>query len=72
MIVVVIVVTVTVTITATVQTAMREASLEVLDGFSLRSDAEIVRYPDRYMDPRGVKMWETVTGLLAQREVVTW
>jgi len=45
---------------------MREASVDVLSGFELRSDAKIVRYPDRYMDERGVKMWETVQGILAE------
>jgi len=25
-----------------------------------------VRYPDRYMDERGTKMWETVQGILAE------
>jgi hypothetical protein len=46
------------------QAAMIEASREVLAGFELRSDAKIVRHPDRYSDPRGVAMWETVTRLL--------
>jgi hypothetical protein len=44
--------------------AMREASEIVLDGFALRTDAKIVRYPDRYVDERGKTMWETVTRLL--------
>jgi hypothetical protein len=51
------------------QTAMRDASEIVLDGFALRTDAEIVRYPDRYSDPRGVKMWETVTEILDELDV---
>jgi hypothetical protein len=38
----------------------------VLGGFELRTDATIIRYPDRYSDPRGVKMWETVMGLLKE------
>ena len=46
------------------QDAMAEASRVVLDGFELRTDAEIVRYPDRYMDRRGVQMWGTVMELL--------
>ncbi len=53
------------TVTQT-QTAMREASEIVLDGFSLRTDAKIVRYPDRYSDPRGERMWGVVRGLLAK------
>ena len=44
--------------------AMAEASRIVLDGFELRTDASVVRYPDRYADKRGVVMWERVMGLL--------
>jgi hypothetical protein len=40
------------------------ASSLVLNGFRLRTDAKVVRYPDRYMDPRGQRMWNTVFGLL--------
>jgi hypothetical protein len=50
---------------AETQEAMQEASKTVLDGFALRTDVKIVRWPDRYMDERGVKMWETVQGILA-------
>ena len=46
------------------QALMEKASAAVLGGFRLRSDAKIVRFPERYMDPRGKKMWETVMGLL--------
>jgi DNA polymerase-1 len=42
------------------QLAMKEASEIVLAGFSLRTDAKIVRYPDRYSDKRGELMWKTV------------
>ena len=28
------------------------------------TDAEIVRYPDRYVDPRGAEMWAHVTELV--------
>jgi hypothetical protein len=54
-------------VTAT-QRAMREASEVVLDGFALRVDAKIVRHPDRYMDPRGERMWSVVSGLLEELE----
>jgi hypothetical protein len=44
---------------------MRRASRIVLGGdYELRTDATIVRYPDRYSDKRGVKMWTEVTNLL--------
>ena len=50
------------------QDAMRDASRVVLDGFELGSDAEIVRYPDRYMDGRGQEMWDKVMALLDELE----
>jgi DNA polymerase I len=43
---------------------MAEASAIVLDGFRLNSDAEVIPYPDRYSDERGVKMWQAVIGIL--------
>jgi DNA polymerase-1 len=48
---------------------MRRVSRIVLNaepGYELRTDAAIVRYPDRYFDKRGVKTWTTVLDLLAQ------
>ena len=43
------------------QAYMAEASRVVLDGHEVRSDAKIVRYPDRYMDEgRGRELWEKV------------
>jgi hypothetical protein len=50
---------------------MRRASRIVFnataDGsYELRTDAVIVRYPDRYMDKRGVTVCEQMTALLAQ------
>ncbi len=46
------------------QQAMSDASALVLNGFRLRSDAKLTKYPDRYEDERGKKMWDTVMGLL--------
>lgn len=43
---------------------MAQASSIVLNGFVLSSDAEIVRYPERYSDERGVKMWQMVMNIL--------
>jgi DNA polymerase family A len=50
---------------------MRRASRVVLNAepngqYELRTDATIVRYPDRYTDKRGIKTWETVLDLLAR------
>jgi DNA polymerase I len=43
---------------------MQAASRIVLAGFELRTDAEIVRYPQHYSDPRGTVMWDRVWGLI--------
>jgi hypothetical protein len=46
------------------QASMQEASELVLPGFPLRTDAKVVRNPERYTDDRGRRMWETVSGLI--------
>jgi DNA polymerase I-like protein with 3'-5' exonuclease and polymerase domains len=51
---------------ARTQEAMREASVLVLPGFPLRTEAKTVRYPDRYMDERGRRFWELVWGLMEE------
>jgi hypothetical protein len=55
-------------VVAATQQAMREASGLVLPGFPLRTDARIVRHPDRYQDERGRRMWVLVTGLMEEVE----
>ena len=54
-------------ILAATQLAMRDASEFVLPGFPLRTDSKIVKFPDRYTDPRGKKMWATVCEILEER-----
>jgi hypothetical protein len=49
---------------AETQRIMREASTIVLGGFALRTDAKLVRWPDRYMDDRGRTMWDRIMRLL--------
>ena len=44
-------------VAAVSQQLMAEASAIVLDGFELRTDAEIVRYPDRFAETRGQTLW---------------
>ena len=46
--------------------AMAEASAVVLGGFQLRTEATVVRYPDRYQDPRGTRMWTAVWDIINQ------
>jgi DNA polymerase-1 len=50
------------------QEAMAQASDLVLDGFILRTDTKIVRFPDRYSDERGAAMWRRVMRLLDELE----
>ena len=52
---------------AVTQEAMETASKHVLGGFPLRTEAKIVRYPGRYMDPRGERFWRTVWELIGER-----
>lgn len=51
---------------ADTQRAMAEASRVILGGFELRTDSKIITWPERYMDDRGQRMWETVMGLLPE------
>jgi len=53
---------------ARMQQAMVEASRIVLDGFELGTDAKIIRYPDRYMDERGIAMWGRVIKLIQEQQ----
>lgn len=45
------------------QELMAEAGRVVLNGFELRTDVDVVRYPGRYMDKRGEKMWTIISKL---------
>ena len=51
-------------IVARAQAAMAGASEIILGGFRLRSDAKVVRWPDRYIDDRGREFWGRVMALL--------
>lgn len=48
------------------QQAMKEASELILKGFSLKTDTEFVKWPDRYFDERGAGMWKKIMKLLPQ------
>jgi DNA polymerase-1 len=59
---------------ALMQEIMRRASRIVLNNdasgtIELRTDAKIVRYPERYSDKRGVKIWADVMKLLDQAKL---
>jgi hypothetical protein len=53
-------------IVARTEAAMAEASEIVLAGFRLRSDAKVIRWPDRYMDDRGREFWNRLHRLLGE------
>ena len=53
---------------ALMRACMAEASRLVLAGFELSTDVRVVRYPERYMDPRGERMWQRVSQLVAKAE----
>jgi len=46
------------------QQAMEEASELILKGFRLKTDTEVVKWPDRYFDERGAGMWSKIMKLL--------
>jgi hypothetical protein len=48
--------------------AMDRASELVLDGFRLRSDCEVIRWPDRYRDSRGAGFFDRLMNRLEQRQ----
>ena len=45
-------------VVARTQRHMDRASRELLGGFEVGTDAQIVRYPGRYMEDRGRKIWD--------------
>lgn len=57
--------------TAQMQELMKQASLIVLGGFALRSDAKLILAPERYSDERGEVMWQTVQELLLELQSST-
>jgi hypothetical protein len=52
---------------AKMQDIMRRAARAVLGGHELRTDAKIVRHPERYSDKRGAAIWTRVLALLAEQ-----
>jgi hypothetical protein len=49
---------------ATMRDLMSKAGRAVTGGLDIRTDAEVVRFPNRYKDERGKPMWDKVVGLL--------
>ena len=51
--------------------AMEQASEIILDCFQIKTDAYIVKYPDRYSDERGKKMWDTIWDIINRKLCIT-
>ena len=47
---------------------MTRASEVVTGGLAIRIDCKVVRFPERYMDPRGRSMWDRIMDLLRRRD----
>jgi DNA polymerase family A len=58
------------TAVAVTRQAMGEASCIVLNGFEVRTEAKVTRYPERFTDARGTRMWNVVTQLIEEAEAV--
>jgi hypothetical protein len=48
------------------QQAMGRASEAVLSGFTLRTEARVLRHPERHLDGKGRQMWDAVFGHLGR------
>ena len=53
---------------AKMQEIMRRAARTVLGGHELRTEANIIRHPERYSDKRGAAIWTRVLELLAEQQ----
>ena len=49
---------------AEIRALMSRAGRAVTGGLDVRTDAEVIRWPARFMDPRGAAMWRRVLGML--------
>jgi len=54
---------------AKTRAAMARASRIILDGFELRTDVKVARWPDHYVDAKGQPMWEIICALMAEMGV---
>jgi DNA polymerase I-like protein with 3'-5' exonuclease and polymerase domains len=52
---------------ASAQSAMAEASRIVLNGYAVKTDVEITRWPDRCTDARGSALWQKICAQLEKR-----
>jgi DNA polymerase-1 len=43
---------------------MEQASRDILNGFTIRAEAKVIRYPQHYVDKRGRYMWDILQSIL--------
>jgi DNA polymerase-1 len=53
---------------AVTRDCMATASATLLDGLMIGTDVAVVTWPGRYVDQRGIAMWDTVMGILNRLE----
>ena len=53
---------------AALDRVMRDASAEVLRGYELPSDVQLIHAGKSFFDERGAEMWETISRLIAKYE----
>jgi DNA polymerase-1 len=51
------------------QSAMAEASRVVLDGYEVKTDVEVTKWPDRCTDGRGSALWEKINDQLRRQQL---
>jgi hypothetical protein len=54
---------------ARLRECMAQASRDTLSGFEIGTDAKLMRWPERYSDPRGKVMWERITSILERIKI---
>ncbi len=52
-------------VVAETQAAMCEAGRIILGGFELRTEVDVVVYPNRFEDERGIQMWQRVNAIMS-------
>ena len=56
-------------VVAQTEEVMRKASQGILGGFELRTEAKVVKYPERYRDKRGKRTLDIVEEELAREDL---
>ncbi len=51
------------------QRVMAAASCAVLNGFELTTDVKLIRHPDRFLEDRGIPMWNLVVDILGMQHL---